>query len=64
MSNLLTGNRLFQEIYLVMYPHGVDPLQFTGPVLSLVVGDICTEEIDGLKVRKITGVTGKYVEES
>lgn len=29
-----------------MYPHGVDPLQFTGPVLSLVFWDIWTDGLD------------------
>lgn len=36
-----------------MYPHGIDPLQFIGPVLSLVLWDIWTEERDGLQVRRI-----------
>lgn len=50
-----------------MYPHGVDPLQFTGPVLCLVFWDIWTvwtEEIDGSKVRNLNGVTRRCVEES
>lgn len=33
--------------------HGVDPLQFTGPVLSLVLRDVWTEETaDGTKVQR------------
>lgn len=45
-----------------MYPHGVDPLQFTGPVLSLVLWDVWSEALD----RKNTNirVTGKYKQES
>ena len=28
------------QTYLIMYPHGVDSLQFAGPVLRLVVWDV------------------------
>lgn len=35
-----------------MYPHGVDPLQFTGPVLSLVLWYIWSEELQEQKMRK------------
>lgn len=30
-----------------MYPHGVDSLQFTGPVLSFVVGDVWMKGKEG-----------------
>lgn len=48
-----------------MYPHGVDPLQFTGPVLRLVFRDvwIAEEEIDRSKGRNIKIVTRRCVEE-
>lgn len=44
-----------------MYPHGVNPLQFTGPVLSLVFWNIWA---DRLKGRKIKRWTRKYLEET
>lgn len=50
-----------------MYLHGVDPLQFTGPVLCLVFWDIWTDGMDGRKgskMRNIKVVTRKCVEES
>lgn len=42
--------------HLVVYLHGVDALQFAGPVLRLVVGDVWTGEP---KVKEINDVAIK-----
>ena len=50
-----------------MYLHGVDPLQFTSPVLCLVFWDIWTDRMDGRKaskMRNVIVVVRKCVEES
>lgn len=42
-KDLVTGDRFvrtFAQTHLVVYPHGVDALQFTGPVLCLVLWDV------------------------